>query len=95
MEKFIKNFGVKFIYLILYIPKVRICRGEEVEDLDGMVMDGQDGQHGQDGEEEIHIHSAGVFHGCLEDGGECHGWAGLTIHGGGDKCHLVWVLMAG
>lgn len=45
--------------------------GEEVgeEDLDGTDMDGE---HGQAGEEEIHIHSAGDFHGCLGDGGECH-----------------------
>lgn len=44
--------------------------------LDGMVMDGQHGQIGM----EIHIHSAGVFHGYQEDGGECHTGQCIATH---------------
>gem|GEM_PF-6540769 len=91
----------KNLYISYYIfHKVVKCRGdmeeEEVGDLEvGMVMDGC---HGQDGVEEIRIHSAGDFHGFLEDGGECHTCHTMDCHithGGGGKCHSAWVHMAG
>jgi len=103
IKKILYKILAKFLYISYYIfHQVIKCLGEEDLDgvLDGMVMDGlTDGQHGQDGAEETHIHSAGDFLGCQEDGGACH--IGqciaihITCHGGGNKCHLAWDHMDG